>query len=201
MATKDPRVDAYIAKSADFSGPILVHLRKLVHAACPEVEETIKWGVPFFTHHGILCSIAGFKAHCMFILWNKALRGELKNFGISESQFKKFYRFTSLADLPDAKTLKRLVKRAAALNAAGVKGPAHNRPKKQKKKLAVPADLRAALAKNKKARATFDAFSPSKQREYIEWITEAKRDVTRRKRLATAVAWLAEGKPRNWKYR
>jgi uncharacterized protein YdeI (YjbR/CyaY-like superfamily) len=37
-------------------------------------------------------------------------------------------------------------------------------------------------------------------REYIEWLTEAKSEETRQKRLETAIAWISEGKPRNWKY-
>jgi uncharacterized protein YdeI (YjbR/CyaY-like superfamily) len=64
----------------------------------------------------------------------------------------------------------------------------------------VPADLAAALRRNRKARASFEAFSPSHRREYIEWITEAKREETREKRLATTIEWLEEGKPRHWKY-
>ena len=200
MATKDPRVDAYIAKAPDFARPILLHVRKAVHAAVPKAEETIKWGVPFFTYHGILCHVAAFKAHCMFFVWNKSLASKLKDAGLSEKTPHKLRRITSLDELPDAKTLKRLLKLAAALNEAGEKGPPRTRAK-PKKKLAVPADLCAALAKNKKAQATFDNFTPAKQREYIEWLTEAKRDETRQKRLKTAVGWMAEGKPRNWKYR
>jgi uncharacterized protein YdeI (YjbR/CyaY-like superfamily) len=64
----------------------------------------------------------------------------------------------------------------------------------------VPQDLKSALARNAKARAAFEGFSPSHRREYVEWIEDAKRDDTRRKRLATAIEWMGEGKPRNWKY-
>jgi uncharacterized protein YdeI (YjbR/CyaY-like superfamily) len=178
---------------------MLKQLRKLVHSACPQCEETIKWGVPFFTYHGILCSVAGFKAHCMFILWNKAARAEVKDFGISPAQLKKLQRFTSLDELPDAKTLRRLVQRAAELNASGVKAPPRSAARK-KPPPEVPADLRAALAKNKKAQAHFRAFSPSKRKDYIVWLTDARRAETREKRLATAIAWIAAGKARNWKY-
>lgn len=199
MPKKDPRVDAYIAKNADFAKPILTYLRKHIHAACPDVSETVKWGVPFYEHQGILCSTAAFKQHCMFILWNKALKAEYKKLGTTLQEIARLRRFSTLEELPKAPVLKRLVAESARLNAAGVKGPMRP-PSKPKPKLATPADLQRALAKNKQAKAAFEAFTPGKRNEYIEWITSAKRDETRAKRLTTAVEWIAEGKSRNWKY-
>lgn len=202
MGTRDPRVDAYIARSADFAKPILTHLREVVHAACPDVEETIKWSFPNFTYKGMLCSMASFKQHCSFGFWKGALVvGTPGSDGDGERAMGQFGRITALSDLPSKKVLTGYIKEAMRLNEAGVKSPTRSKPKaKAKKELPVPDDLTKALGKNKKALATFENFSPSHRREYIEWITEAKAEDTRNRRLATAVEWMAEGKPRNWKY-
>lgn len=198
MGTRDPRVDAYIAKSAEFARPVLTYLREAVHAGCPEVEETLKWSFPHFVHHGILCSMASFKGHCAFGFWKGSLLGVSRG-ARGDEAMGQFGRITSLADLPSQRTLTGLVKQAATLNEKGVKRPAPAGPKVARP-VKVPADLAAALGKNRKAQATFDAFSPSNRRDYVEWITGAKGEATRSRRLATAVEWLAEGKVRNWRY-
>jgi uncharacterized protein YdeI (YjbR/CyaY-like superfamily) len=203
MGTQDPRIDAYIAKSKDFARPILVHLREVVHAACPDVEETLKWSMPHFMYHGMLCGMAAFKEHCTFGFWKGALvvgdaQRNSKREGTKESGMGQFGRITSIKDLPNKKVLAAYIKKAMKLNEEGTKVP--KQPAKKKAPLPVPEDLAAALKKNKAAAKAFADFSPSHQREYIEWITEAKRAETRAKRLATALEWLAEGKPRNWKY-
>lgn len=198
MATKDPRIDAYIAKSAEFAKPILKHLRKVVHAGCPDVQETMKWSMPHFDYKGVMCGMAAFKEHCAFGFWKADLildrdkQKEKRGMG-------SFGCIKSLDDLPGEKTLIGYVKKAAALNEAGIKAPGRTQPKKRKP-LPMPDDFSAALKKNAKARTTFEKFLPSHRREYIEWITEAKRDETRKQRLATSLKWLAEGKARNWKY-
>jgi uncharacterized protein YdeI (YjbR/CyaY-like superfamily) len=197
VGEKDPRVNAYIAKSADFAKPILRHLRKMIHANCPQVEETLRWGAPAFMYHGFLCIMAAFKQHCTFGFWHRAMR-DASN-GQSADAMGQFGRITSLADLPKDVVFARNIHKAMELNASGVKSPRPARPKK-KKSLVPPADLLAALKRNKKALATFESFSPSRKAEYVEWIVEAKREGTRAKRLSTAIAWLAEGKTRNWKY-
>ncbi len=199
MAKKDPRIDAYIGKAPDFAKPILLKLRKAAHAGCPQVEEGIKWSVPAYLHNGILCMTAGFKQHCMLVFWNNAaLKKALKEKGDSGELLGKLRRIKKAADLPSDAALKQLVKQAAALGSAGVKPV---RPKKSKAaKAEVPADLKAALTKNKKAQAGWAALSPSKRRDYIDWLNEAKRAETRQKRLATAIGWIAQGKGRNWKY-
>lgn len=197
MASHDPRVDAYIARAAPFAQPILEHLRAVVHAACPGVEETLKWSSPHFMYKGMLCGMAAFKQHVAFGFWLGKL---VTDTGNEESAMGQFGRIASLADLPPKRTLAALVKKAAALNEAGAKLPTRTRDGKPKPPVEVPDDLAAALARNRKARATFEAFSPSHRREYVEWITEAKREETRAKRLATTLEWLAEGKVRNWKY-
>ena len=198
MATRDPRVDLYIANAQPFAKPILTYIRKTVHAACPDVEETMKWSFPHFDYKGMLCSMASFKAHCALNFWKAPL---LKESGIpakSAEAMGQFGRLTALSDLPARKDLVALVKKAASLNDAGVKAP--RRAAAPKKAIRPPAAFTAALKKSKKAQSTFDALPPSHQREYLEWIVEAKTDATRDKRIATAIEWLAEGKSRNWKY-
>ena len=199
MGKKDPRVDAYIAKSADFAKPILTHMRELVHAACPDVEETIKWGFPNFVHKGMLCGMAAFKAHSSFGFWKASLIfGKDKAAGKEDNGMGHFGRITSLSDLPKDKELLGYIKEAVRLNDAGISKP---RPRlKKKKELVVPDYFMAALKKNKKALTAFEGFSYSHKKEYLEWITEAKTEETRQRRIATALEWMAEGKSRNWKY-
>ena len=197
MSTHDQRIDAYIAKSAEFARPILEQLRAAVHASCPEVEEGIKWSMPFFSYKGApMCHMAAFKQHCSFGFWlSKEVTGG--NVGDGMGQFGKL---ASLKDLPPKKELAVLLRKAMALNEAGVK---HARPKAgSKTPPALPEDLAGLLAKRQHAaaRKAWTGFPPGAQREYIDWITEAKTDATRQKRLATTLEWLAEGKRRNWKY-
>lgn len=196
MGTRDKRVDAYIAKSADFAKPILEHLREVVHEGCPDVEETIKWGFPNFQYKGMLCSMAAFKEHCTFGFWKGSLVLDAAD-RQSEQAMGQLGRIARLADLPPRKKLVAYVKKAKALNDAGVKVVKKTKPKPA---LDTPNDLLAALKKNRKAQATFDNFSPSNKREYVEWIIDAKTDETRQRRLVQAIEWMAEGKPRNWKY-
>jgi uncharacterized protein YdeI (YjbR/CyaY-like superfamily) len=198
MASKDPRVDVYIAKSANFAKPILKHLRKAVHAGCPKVEETMKWSMPHFDYKGVMCGMAAFKAHCAFGFWKEALIFD-RDQPAEKTGMGSFGNIRSLADLPSEKTLIQYVKRAAALNEAGIKTPGRTQPKKREP-LEVPDYFSAALKKNARARKTFESFPPSKRREYLEWVTEAKREETRRERTAISIKWLAEGKPRHWKY-
>jgi uncharacterized protein YdeI (YjbR/CyaY-like superfamily) len=198
MPTTDPRVDAYIAKAPEFARPILAHVRAAVHEGCPECEETLKWGMPAFMYHGILCQMAAFKAHAIFGFWKGSLITDPKGKPINLGMGKDLGKLTSIGELPSKKALIGYVKQAMKLNEAGVK--IHRRTAKAKPPAAVPADLAAALRKNKKAQSTFDGFSPSARREYITWIVEAKAEETRARRLAQAVQWMAEGKQRNWKY-
>lgn len=196
MGTTDPRVDAYIEKSADFARPILSRLRKIVHKACPEAQETIKWGFPHFDYKGMLCSMAAFKNHCAFGFWKGELVVESKK---RDQAMGDLGRITALDDLPSDKVLAGYINKAMKLNDQGVPAP-HLARRRKKPKLPVPDDLARALAESPGAKATFEGFPPSHRREYIEWITEARTEATRQRRLATALEWLAEGKPRNWKY-
>lgn len=201
MGKTDPRVDAYVDKAADFARPILSHLRQLVHSGCPDVEETIKWGFPHFEHKGMLCSMAAFKQHCAFGFWKASLLAEKhpELAGAEDPAMGQLGRITAISDLPDEETLLQYVRDAAALNEQGVKVPGRSKPK-PKRELEVPADLLEALRTNPRALATFEGFSYSHKKEYVEWLTEAKSEETRKRRLETAVEWMAEGKVRNWKY-
>lgn len=198
MGTRDPRFDAYIAKSAAFAQPILSHLREIVHDTCPEVEEAIKWSFPHFMYKGMLCSMASFRQHCAFGFWKGSLifGGETNR---GEEAMGHLGRIAAISDLPSPEVLAGYIKQAMRLNEEGVQPPSRTKSS-AKQELAVPDDLTAALQTNRSAAATFEAFSPSHKREYVEWISEAKSEGTRQRRPNTAIEWLAEGKPRNWKY-
>jgi len=199
MPKKDPRTDAYISNAADFAQPILKHVRKLVHIGCPGVEETMKWNFPHFVYKGILCGMAAFKAHVALNFWKGALIFHKDNAGKSREAMGQFGRITSLNDLPSDKAMLRYIREAARLNEEGVKPSAPE--KRPKPPLPIPDYFTAALRKNKRALTTFRGFSSSHKREYVEWITDAARDETRRRRLATAIQWMAQGKSRDWKYK
>ena len=201
----NPKVDAYCAKVQPFAQPILTHLRTLVHKACPEVEETIKWSRPFFQYRGaILCNMSAFKEHCSFGFWGEEIGAVLREAAVlKEGGMGSLGRITSVADLPADKQMLGWIRQAAAFVDSGqYTSPIAARHKvvKQKPSLDTPTEFKGALQRNKKAAAVFAAFSPSCKREYVEWIAEAKRQETRDKRIATAVEWIAEGKQRNWKY-
>ena len=192
----DPRIDAYIARQADFARPILDHLRAAVHSACPETEETLKWSAPAFLYKGEqLAMMAAFKAHATFGFWKGSL--VVSDDEKQSGAMGQFGRITSVADLPQPNVLAALIRKAMALTDAGVKPV---RARTAKAPLPVPDDLRRALDANASAAATFAGFSPSARRDYVEWVTEAKQATTRERRVAQAVEWMAQGKRRNWKY-
>jgi len=195
MSTKDPKVDAYIAKAKPFAQPILKHLRKVILETSPEITETTKWSSPSYEYKGLLCGFAGFKEHAIFGFWKHELVVGKGRDGSGGS----FGHLKTLADLPSDAKLKSMIRKAMKLNDDGVAAP-HMVNRKKHKPLPTPPDLKRALAADAKARAQFEEFSPSAQREYIAWITEAKAVETREKRLLTAIQWIAEGKRRNWKY-
>ncbi|MDR7070185.1 uncharacterized protein YdeI (YjbR/CyaY-like superfamily) [Pseudoxanthomonas japonensis] len=197
MSAHDPRVDAYIEKASPFARPILDHLRALVHAACPSLQEDIKWGMPSFQYGGrILCQMAAFTQHASFGFWQHAAVTE----GKARDGMGSLGRLETIKDVPSKRELTALLRKAMALIDEGVTSTATRAKPAPRAALKVPADLRDALAGNPGAKATFDGFSPSARRDYLEWITEAKREDTRARRLAQAVEWMAEGKLRNWKY-
>jgi uncharacterized protein YdeI (YjbR/CyaY-like superfamily) len=196
MGKKDPRVDAYIEKAPDFAQPILIELRETVHTVCPAVEETLKWSHPAFLYKGLLCGMASFKQHAVF-RFHKWELVDGRQAGGSPAMGH-FGAITTVSALPSRKVLAGYLKQAMALNENGVKAPAP--VLRRAAPVVVPEDLAAALRKNKKAQAAFDKFPPSHQREYVEWITQAKREETRTRRLQTAIQQISEGKPQNWKY-
>jgi uncharacterized protein YdeI (YjbR/CyaY-like superfamily) len=201
MEGYDPRVDAYIEKSAAFAKPILMHIRRVVHEASPLITENIKWGMPFFEYKGQVCQMAAFKEHCAFGFWRASLlddpQGLLK---IGDSVAGSFGRVTAIEDLPTETALKHFVLQAIAKNEIGVKAVPKKAPA-EKKELVTPEYLAAVLNQNPKAKETFDKFSYSHKKEYIEWLIDAKTEATKQKRLETTIEWLTEGKSRMWKYK
>ena len=191
---RDPRIDAYIDKAGDFAKPILRHIRELVHKTIPGAEEAIKWGMPHFTHNGKnIAGMAAFKAHCAVMVHGDGRQEQRDGMG-------SYGKLNSLRDLPnDSELAAKLIEARERIDSAGsaLKRAPKPRPKGE---FPVPQDFAAALRENAAARATFEGFPPSQRREYLDWITEAKQDATRAKRLATSIEWLAEGKRRNWKY-
>ncbi len=197
MASRDARIDAYIAKAQAFAQPILRRIRKAVHAGCPDVEESIKWGMPAFSYKGPLVGMAAFKAHCALAFWKASLMKTVPQ-DRRQDAMGQFGRFESIDDVPSERALVRMVKEAVTLNESGAKVARSRAAPKPPPR--TPAALLAALNKNARAIAAWTRFPPSHQREYVEWITDAKTEATRTRRLDTAVGWIAEGKGRNWKY-
>lgn len=203
MAAYDPRVDAYIEKSAAFAQPILNHWRDLLHAQCPDLVETIKWGFPNFEYNKrTLFNIAAFKQHCNFGFWLAQLLSDPKNvLQLSEnaSLGGSIGRIESMKDLPADAAMKDLIKQSMKLAEEGVK--VKREVKKEPIVVEAPDYFMAELKKHKKALSVFENFAPSHRKEYIEWITGAKREETRNKRIAEAIEMMAEGKSRHWKYK
>ena len=191
---RDPRIDAYIEKAAPFARPILEYVRALVHRVLPDVEEGIKWGMPAFMIGGKnVAGMAAFKAHCAVMIHGEGRLGEGEGMG-------GYGKVTALADLPDDAVLEAALREAA--ERVALSGSAQKPRKKAppKDEIPVPQDFAAELTSHPAAEQFFAGLASSHRREYLEWITEAKRDETRSKRIATALEWLAEGKRRNWKY-
>lgn len=199
MKNTSPEVDRYIEKAAPFAQPILKRIRAAFHAAHPEIEETIKWGFPHFEYRGVLGNMAAFKKHVTWGFWKAKLMKDpnriLKPVGETSMAGT---RVTDVSELPPDDVLIAYAREAVRLNEEGVKVERRRAPASAEAE--VPPDLLAALKRSTAARKTFEAFPPSHRREYVQWITEAKQEATRQKRLATTIEWLAEGKPRNWKY-
>lgn len=200
MADND-EIEAYIRNARPFAQPILRYLRAIVHRACPEVQEEMKWKFPHFSYKGVLCSMAAFKEHCAFGFWKGSLMSDPHHVLDKERTegMGHLGRLKSLNDLPEEIILMEYIDQAIKLNEAGVKTPKKN--PSQDKPLSVPDDFLAALKKNKKALETFEGFSYSKKKEYVEWIEGAKQQATRERRLESAIQLLSEGKSKNWKYK
>ncbi len=203
MTKKDKRIDAYIEKAQPFAKPILKKLRDLIHSGIPDVEESIKWGMPFFEYNGPICNFAGFKEYATFRFWKyqlmtdpKGLLQEIANKG--GDAMGNLGRITSITELPPDKLMIDFLKQAKKLNNEGLNLPA--KKKAPYTKLEIPRYFTKALKNNKRAETVFNNFSYAHKKEYLEWITEAKTEPTRLKRIETAIAWMSEGKSRNWKY-
>lgn len=201
MGKKEKVIDAYISRTAAFAQPILNHLRALVHKACPQVEEKMKWSFPHFDYKGeMMCSMAAFKQYAGLGFWKAALMKDplLIENAKSEVSMGHLGKLTSLKDLPADKKILAWVKEAMELTDRGIKLVSTKTA--EKKELVVPDYFTEALRKNKKAAAVFHKFAISHKKEYLKWISEAKSEETRNKRMSTALQWMVEGKSRNWKY-
>jgi len=200
MGKKDKKIDTYIEKAQPFAQSILNHFRELVHSTCPDVEEKVKWSMPFFDYKGVMCHMAAFKQHCAIGFWKAALfkDSSLLERAKSEEAMGHLGKITSLKDMPSDKKLIGYIKEAMQLNEKGVKLPP--KAKTEPKPLVIPPELTTALKRNKVAKEAFESFSASHKREYVEWITEAKTEATKEKRIEKALEMLAEKKSRNWKY-
>lgn len=200
MEKYNPLVDEYIEKSPDFSKPILNYIREIVHEFCTDAEEAIKWKFPTFMYKGkILCSMVSFKAYCSMGFW---LHGEMQTIKNLETDVEKTNMFslgkiTKLEDLPSKPQLKKIILEAMELTDMGVK---LKKAAPTKTETAVPDEFQNVLDQNKKVLEIFQKASPSFRKEYINWITEAKTETTRNKRMEQAIEWISEGKGRNWKY-
>lgn len=202
MPSYDTRVDAYIANAAPFAQPVMVHLRELIHELCPDVEETQKWGVPSFEYKGMFCGFAAFKKHFTFRFWKTPLVNDPHRV-LTEDQTPEgtLARVTSLEDLPSDKIIKALILDAMRLNDEGIKVPGPERQKGVvKNEIPEPEYVSKALEEAPEALAVWKKFAPSHRKEYLEWITEAKTEATRGKRLLQMIGQLKEGKQRHWKY-
>ena len=197
MKNTDKRVDEYIKNAKPFARPILTHIRKLMHKGCPDLTETIKWGMPAFDYHGPMASMAAFKEHAVFGFMKEDLIPGMKQYIKEKEAMGSWGRITSLQGIPPDDEIIEFVRVAARLNEQGIKSP-----KRKPKPVVVnmPSDFMKAIRANKKALATYENFSPSNKRDYAEWINDAKTEETRTKRMATAIEWMSEGKPRMWKY-
>lgn len=205
MAKKDKRIDEYIKKAQPFAQPILKHLRKLIHENCPEVTETVKWGMPCFDYKGPFCSMASFKQHAVFGFWKYKLMKDPKNYlgsikADGGEAMGNMGRITSLKDLPSDKIIGGFIKQAIKLNDEGVKLDKTIKNPVNQKNSTPTAEFSRALKANKKAWKVWEEWTPGKKKEYVDWLREAKTEETRTKRMHTAVEWIAEGKIRNWKY-
>ncbi|WP_345950925.1 DUF1801 domain-containing protein [Mucilaginibacter sp. PAMB04274] len=200
MPSCNPQHDAYIGKAADFAKPILIHLRELVHQSCPEIEETIKWSMPFFECKGAVCNMASFKQHCAFGFWKGSLLTDPHNLlSVKDNNaMGQLGRITAVTDMPSAEILIAYIREAVALNEKGVK-VVKGKPA-EKAELLIPDYFVDFLKDHPKAETQFNQYAYSHKKEYLEWITGAKTEATRLKRMQSAVALLSEGKSKNWKY-
>jgi len=197
----NPKVDAYAEKVEDFAKPVLAHLRALIHATCPEVVEEIKWGIPHFDYKGdMMCIFAAYKNHCSFTFFKDSLMGDARLRANADVPAAKRFmgKLTDIADLPSDQELKSWIKESMALNEQGTKLPA--REPKASRETGMPAAFAEMLQAAPEIKKIFESKSASFQKEYNVWIGEAKTEATRNKRIEEAMAWIAEGKGRFWKY-
>lgn len=199
----DARVDDQISQAAAFARPILEHLRQMVHDAVPEAREDVKWGRPFFTLDGHnLCFMAAFTKHCAFGFWSPRMSEYLEQQGLPKAEGAgNIGAIRTLQDLP--KDLPKYIQHAADLIGRGEAGSAmEGRTRKGvRPQFETPPAFTAALNQTPEAKLYYEGLPPSCQREYLEWLTSAKRDDTRERRLQQAIAMLSQQRRFNDAYR
>lgn len=192
FADPNPSVDEFIERAQPFAKPILTHVRERVHTLVPDVREDIRWRMPAFMRgNSILLIVGAFKAHVAINFW----RGDSVVPHETSGALGQLGRLTTLDDLPaefDALIL-------AAADTANAP-PTRRKREASSPPAQIHPHLSAALDGAPAARACFDAFTPAQQRDYVEWIADAKQEQTRARRIAQAIEWIGEGKRRNWQY-
>jgi uncharacterized protein YdeI (YjbR/CyaY-like superfamily) len=190
---------AQIQQAAEFARPICEQLRAIIHRSAPELRETIKWGNPCFEGRGPICGMAAFQKHVRLFFFKGAHVPDPE--GVFEdgkdNPSGRSMRFSSIQEIP-VKKLERLIRAAAKMNAEGKARPTKRTPRPE---LPLPNEFSAALKRAPKAQAYFKTLPPSCRREYIEWISTAKKDQTRERRLAAAIEMLSQGKRHNEQHR
>jgi len=195
------QINSYIAEQPEWQRRLLVRLRQLIHAHDTEVEETWRWNAPGFDHGGIMIGLHGFKT-CVSVWFHKGalLKDTHGLFVLTEKDEERGIRKYKVneGEPINEKAFADLVKQAVKLNGAGTKlGDA----KPASKALVVPPELENCLKKDEEAWEHWENFNHSHKKEYVEWIDDAKKDETRKRRIAQALEMIREGVGKEDKHR
>lgn len=194
------QINLYIAEQPEWQRKLLVRLRQLIHSTDAEVEETWKWNSPHFDHQGIMVGLQAFKEHVAVWFHKGSLIKDPKKLFEAlpkgEEKGMRSYKLFEGDKLNEAAFID-LVKQAVALNAKGTK---LTDAKPARKALVIPEDLEHVLHKDPTAWANWEAFNYSCKKEYIEWVTDAKQEETRKRRIAQALEKIREGESKEEKH-
>jgi len=190
-------VDEYIESTEKWRAE-LIRLRKILRST--DLEETVKWGAPCYTCDGKnVVGLGAFKSYLGLWFFQGALLADKSKVLINAQEGKtkalRQWRFTSSKEI-NASLIKAYVNEAIELQRQGAAiKPDRGRP------VEVPPQLKRALAGNKTASRAFNALTPGKQREYADYISSAKREETRSKRLEKIIPMIAAGQGLHDRYR
>ena len=164
------------------------------------LEETIKWGAPTYTYQGKnVVGIGAFKSYFGLWFFQGALledkKKKLVNAQEGVTKAMRQWRFESAKEI-DEKLIKEYIKESVHNIDQGREIKAV-----RKKPLSLPPELQQALKKSKKLENSFNGFSLSKRRDFAEYISSAKRDETKHKRLEKIIPMILEGVGLNDKYK